>query len=329
MWPKTLPNKSPTQILEPSRDTPPHKSLSRDTRWGHLSGHLAMLAFAALISGSFSLGGLAAPYIDPVAITAVRFLLAMLVMAVVVGRLAGWQRKHIEAPWRYLVMGGLLGIYFVLMFRALQVTDPVSTGAVFTLMPLMSAGFGWLFQRQVSRPFVLFALFIGGAGAVWVIFRGDVLAMLVFDIGYGEKIFLIGCACHAAYTPLVPRFNRGEPIIVFTFWTLAAACLLFSLYGASAIGETDWQALPPIVWITIVYLAVFTTATTFFLLQYAAMRLPSAKVMAYGYLVPSFIIVWEGLAGRGWVAPQVWFGVAATIAALVMLLREGAAARPD
>ena len=281
-----------------------------------------MLSFAALISGAFSLGGRAAPFIDPAAINAVRFALAVLVMAIFVHCTAVWRREHVAAPWRYLVMGGLLGVYFVLMFRALQITDPVSTGAVFTLTPLMSAGFGWLFLRQVSRPAVLLALLIGGAGAIWVIFRGDVAAILGFQIGPGEKIFLVGCAGHAAYTPLVRKFNRGEPVIVFTFWTLVAAFALIALYGAPAIVETDWLALPAIVWIAVAYLAVFATAVTFFLLQYAAMRLPAGKVMAYGYLVPSFVILWEGLFGGSWVAPAVWLGVAATIVALVMLLRE-------
>jgi drug/metabolite transporter (DMT)-like permease len=281
-----------------------------------------MLSFAALISGSFSLGGQAARYIDPSAINAVRFIIAVLIMAVFVHRTAGWRRAHVAAPWRYLVMGGLLGAYFVLMFYALQITDPVSTGAVFTLTPLMAAGFGWLFQRQVSRPTVLLALAVGAAGAIWVIFRGDVGAMLAFDVGLGERLYLVGCACHAAYTPLVPRFNRGEPLIVFTFWTLVAGCLLISLFGWQAIIATDWLALPAIVWITIAYISVFATAVTFFLLQYAAMRLPAGKVMAYGYLVPSFVILWEGLSGRGWVSGQVWLGVAATIAALVILLRE-------
>ena len=284
-----------------------------------------MFSFAALISGAFSLGGRAAPYIDPAAINAVRFALAVLVMAIFVNQTASWKRDHARAPWRYLVMGFLLSLYFVLMFRALQITDPVSTGAVFTLTPLMSAGFGWLFLRQVSRPAVLLALLVGAAGAVWVIFRGDVAAMLGFRIGPGEQIFLIGCAGHAAYTPLVRKFNRGEPVIVFTLWTLVGAFVLIALYGLPAIAATDWLALPAIVWITIAYLAVFTTAMTFFLLQYAAMRLPAGKVMAYGYLVPSFVILWEGLFGGNWVAPQVWLGVAATIVALVMLLREDGA----
>ena len=39
-------------------------------------GHLAMLAFSALVAGSFSLGTLAAPLIDPAALTVPRFALA-------------------------------------------------------------------------------------------------------------------------------------------------------------------------------------------------------------------------------------------------------------
>ena len=49
---------------------------------GHqkLLGHLASLAFAALIAFSFSIGDLAVAHIDPVALTSVRLLLAVAVM---------------------------------------------------------------------------------------------------------------------------------------------------------------------------------------------------------------------------------------------------------
>ena len=77
-----------------------------------------------------------------------------------------------------------------------------------------------------------------------------------------------------------------------------------------------------IAWAAVLYLAIFATAFTFFLVQFATLRLPSAKVMAYGYLVPSFVILWEGLLGHGWVAVPVWFGVAATGAALLILLKD-------
>jgi len=48
-----------------------------------LLAHLAMLAFSALIAGSFTTGALAVPYIHPVPLNAVRFLLAAALMAAV------------------------------------------------------------------------------------------------------------------------------------------------------------------------------------------------------------------------------------------------------
>lgn len=285
-----------------------------------LRGHAAMLAFAALVSVSFTLGHMAAPFIAPEALTAARFLVA----AAIIGALAAprMRRVHFAAPWRYVAVGGLLAGYFILMFTALRLTDPVSTGAVFTLTPIMSAAFGWLLMRQVTTPMMALSLVLAGAGAVWVIFRADIEAIIGLRLGPGERIFFVGCAMHALYAPLGRMLNRGEPVLVYTFGGICGGLAVTLAWGWRDVAITDWTALPAIAWAAVLYLAVFATATTFFLVQYAALRLPSAKVMAYGYLVPSFVILWEGLLGHGWVAPPVWLGVAATVAALLILLRD-------
>jgi hypothetical protein len=62
-----------------------------------------------------------------------------------------------------------------------------------------------------------------------------------------------------------------------------------------------------------------TTAFTFLLLQYASMRLPADKVLGYGYLTPSFVIVLEGLLGHGWAAPAVILGALVTAAGLIVM----------
>jgi drug/metabolite transporter (DMT)-like permease len=284
-----------------------------------LLGHMAMVAFAALVAGSFSLGALAAPHVGPSALNAARFLMGTAVMGGVAAALLGGRLPAPRAPWRFLILGGLMAIFFVTMFVALKITDPVSTGAVFTLMPLMAAGFGYLFLGQVPRGVVIASLLIAGIGAIWVIFDGNIDAILAFELGRGEAIFLAGVACHAAYAPLVRRFNRGEPVVAFTFWTLAATGLCIGLYGAGEIAATDWLTLPIVVWITILYLAIFTTAGTFFLLQYAALRLPSSKVLAYNYLTPAFIILYEGLLGHGWAGANVAAGALVTVLALVVM----------
>ena len=287
-----------------------------------LQGHAAMLVFSALVAGSFSLGALVANEIAPAAINAARFALAAVVIgtaATVTGRLT---RSAFAAPWRYLVLGGLFAIYFVLMFEGLKTAPPVSAAAVFTLTPVMAAGFGYLLLRQIMTWRMALALTVGAVGALWVIFRADWAALLAFQVGRGEVIYFWGCLAHAAYTPMVRKLNRGEPAVIFTFGMLLAGCGVLTAWGWTDIRATDWTALPAIVWVTLIYIALFASAATFVLLQFATLRLPAAKVMAYTYLTPSWVILWEVALGRG--APQlvVLGGVALTVTALLLLLRQ-------
>lgn len=283
-----------------------------------------MMTFSALVAGSFSLGSLAANEIAPTALTALRFLIASFVIGAAALATTGLPKSAARAPWRYVVLGGLFAIYFVLMFEGLKTAPPVSTAAVFTLTPIMSAGFGYLLLRQITTPRMALALVIGAIGAIWVIFRADLAAFLQFNVGRGEVIYFWGCVAHALYTPLVPKLNRGEPPVVFTFGMLLAGFVILTVIGWPQIMATDWAALPMIVWITVFYLAIFASAATFVLLQFAALNLPSAKVMAYTYLVPSWVILWEIGLGNGAPKLLVAVGVLMTCGALLLLLRQEA-----
>ena len=66
-----------------------------------------MLAFSALVAGSFSLGTRIANDIDPQAITSLRFVLAALLMGCVAALQGELKPAYGKAPWRYLVLGSL------------------------------------------------------------------------------------------------------------------------------------------------------------------------------------------------------------------------------
>lgn len=290
----------------------------------HLAGHLAMLLFSALIAGSFALGVQIANEIDPIALNAVRFWIAAAIVGAIAWRNVGFRKEYAQAPWRYLILSGSLVVYFVLMFEGLKTAPAVSAAAVATLIPVFAAGFGYILLRQMLTRRMALAIFIGAIGAIWVIFRADVAALLAFDIGRGEAIYFVGCVSHALYTPMVRKLNRGEPVLVYTFGTLVVGAVLITLIGLPAIVATDWSGLRPLVWWTILYVAIFASATTFTLLQFASLRLPSAKVMAYTYLTPSWVMVWNVALG-GTVPPgMILLGIGLTIVALVLLLRDEA-----
>jgi len=281
-----------------------------------------MLAFATLVAGSFSLGQVIAQEMDPYALTTLRFSVGACVMTIAALLTTPIKRAYLAAPWRYFAMGACMALYFAMMFVGLETATAVSTSALFTLTPLISAAFGWLLMRQVTSPRIALALAVGATGALWVIFKGDLSAFLSLDIGRGEAIFFIGVIGHALYTPLVPFLNRSEPVVVFTGGMLIAGALLLWIIAGQDLLAVDWSAFSPFEWFILAYLCFATTATTFFLVQFAAMRLPAAKVMAYTYFTPSVVIAWDVTLGAALPPAQLLVGVALTITALVLLLRD-------
>lgn len=284
--------------------------------------HAAMFVFAFLISTSFTVGRAITDAVDPVALTFLRFLLALLIFIVILkvsGAVIRLPRGR--ALLRYGWLALLLVIYFVAMFEALRWTDALSAGAVFTLAPLMTAVLSRAVLGQRLTVGQGIALLVAGAGALWVMFSGDFERLSRFSLGKGELIFLFGAAAYAAYSPSVRLLHDDQPLITLTFWTLVVGAILLGIYGWQPIIRTDWASVPASVYLGIVHLAIFTTAISFYLIQYASVRLPSAKVMAYTYLIPAFVLAQNIALGAPWPGGSVLAGVGVIAAAMVLLQR--------
>ena len=283
--------------------------------------HIAMLVFSILIAGSFSLGSMVANDISPIALTAVRFVLAAFIVGSIALFSGSIARKELTASWRYFVLGGTFSLYFILMFEGLKTASPVSAVAVFTLIPAMSCWLGFVILGQMVSGRTLLAVVIGATGSLWVVFRADFLALTMSSVGRGELIYFVGCVAHAFMPILFRGLNRGETPVMVTFGLLVSGALILCLFGAGEIIQTDWKGLPSLVWITIFYVAVFATAVTSVCLQFASMHLPAANVMAYTYLTPTWVLLWEIFLGHDVPPFWIWGGVLLTAVSVIVLLR--------
>ena len=287
----------------------------------NFQSHLAMLGFSVLVAGSFSLGSIIANDISPIALTAVRFILAGIAIGIIAISTGSVTQGALKSPWRYLVLGGIFSVYFVLMFEGLKTATPVSTVAIFTLIPAVSAIAGFVILGQIVSSRIVVALIIGALGALWVIFRADIQLLSTFSIGRGELIFFVGCIAHAIMPILFRLLNRGENPLMVTFGLLISGAIILCILGAREIIETDWIGLPTIVWVVIFYVSICASAITFVLLQFASMHLPATNVMAYTYLTPIWVLVWELLLGHS--VPPLWVlgGVFLTVVSVTLLIK--------
>ena len=258
--------------------------------------------------------------ISPIALTAVRFGLA----ACIIGLVAFFTRKitksAMQSSWRYFILGGTFSLYFVLMFEGLRSATPISAAAVFTLMPAMSSFLGFIILKQKISLYGLVAIIIGTIGSLWVVFRADMLALVVFRVGEGELIYFLGCIAHAFLPILFRQLNRGENAIIVTCGMLVSGTVILSVYGAEEIMQTNWKGLTFLIWGTIVYLAVFATSLSFLCMQFASIHLPATNVMAYTYLTPIWVLVLERILQHE--TPPIWIsgGVILSIVSVIILL---------
>ncbi|MCA1242638.1 DMT family transporter [Stappia stellulata] len=284
--------------------------------------HLAMLGFVFLVSTSFPVGHAITGDLAPAVLTALRFCLAAAIFAGIATWKGLWQRPKLSRFPVYILIAVVLNIFFVTMFEALRYTSALNAGAVFTLLPAFTAIAGYLLLRQTVSRRQAACLALGAAGAILVLFGSDIGRLLRFEIGTGETIFLFGVMSYAFYSPLMRLLNRGEPLEVFNFWILACGAVILLVYGHDDLLQTNWPEVPARAFIGVAYLAVFPTASSFFFATYASLRLPSGPVMAYTYLLPSFVLFETLALGAPWPGMLTLAGVAVTAVATLILQRD-------
>lgn len=284
-----------------------------------------MFLFSLIVSGSFAFGKTVAKDIDPITLTALRFSLASLILGGVLLALGRLEGVHYQKPWRFFVLGGLFLSFFVLMFQALQSTSAITTSVIFTTMPLVAAVLDRSIFGRGSSTWVWIALTIGGLGALWVVFEGSWHSARSLALGRGEVLFFIGTASHAAYAVLLPRLRRDEPLYAMTLGVSTAAALLLIVFFAPRIFATPFSQITWHIWSVIAYLAVMATLGTFALITTAAAHLSSAKITAYTYLTPFWVVCLEAGLGLAFPSFFVLLGAIPIALALIFLFFERSA----
>ena len=207
------------------------------------------------------------------------------------------------------------------MFEGLRWTTPLNASAVFTLVPFLTVIVSFIVLKQRLTLTGYIALLVASLAGIWIVFNGNFNDLLAFKIGKGELIFLIGCASYSGYAAAVKKLNGGDDMIKLTFWILVAGAILLLAYGWQAIISTQWHLVSPIVYLAVAWLALFTTAISFYLIQYASLRLPSTNVMSYTLLVPAFVLLQKIASGGAWPQLSVLAALGVLVSAMLVLQR--------
>ena len=208
------------------------------------------------------------------------------------------------------------------MFESLRYTSVLNTGALYTTVPAITAICAYFINREITGKMRFLGLLLGTIGALWIVFRGNFDAFIELDLNYGDLIFISGCLFLGFYNPLVKRFYLGEPMEVMTFWVLLSGSAWLLIVSGKDIIHVDWHNIEHNIYAGILYLSLFSTLITFFLLNYSTVRIGATKVGAYGFLTPVFVIIISIIAGMETFELIIAPGVLLIVGAMFLILKE-------
>ncbi|MHC8360576.1 DMT family transporter [Pseudomonas sp. LS2P72] len=261
---------------------------------GFVAAHVGMLLWALLIAASFSAAAQVSQAIDPILLTGLRLLFCALVFLPLL-LFKGDTAMTARGLFGHAVLGLLLAVYFGSLFEALRYTSAVNTGTMFTLVPLLTLLFEAVLMPDSNLKQRVLPMLIAAAGAVLLVLKGTGPGEL--PSLYAVSVYGVGCLAMALYSPLSQRLKAGSlqsrGPVGMTFWNMLFGALFLLAFCGFSGGWRSASLLTVSDFWWLMYLAVFATLATFWLLHRAIGVIAPSSVISYIYLSTLFLTLFH------------------------------------
>jgi len=260
-----------------------------------LLDNFTLLLWVSLMASSFVVSEQLLPYVNPIASTALRFLLATILMMPFIGK-TFIERFNYKILLRYSIISLLLVLFFIGLFEALKTTNAMRTSVIYTLLPLISVVITYICLKLVTPNKQIAGFLIGTLGAIWVLVAFTQEKLVLSEWRLGDSIFLVACCCLALHVILIKKWATDVPPMLGAFYIMLLGSLILlpflMLFGD--LNNIAWQQNE--FWKALLYLTVFTTIATFFLQQHLLKKVGANRLLGYTYLIPSIVVIPQGIA---------------------------------
>ena len=248
-----------------------------------------LLTLAALGWGSNAIAArLAIGEVSPMLLVSIRWAMVCVLVLTLRPRTIIATIYQNRQHWRWLVlMGAGLSSFNILLYSAAHSTSAINLGLIQSTIPALIIGVGLVVLRTPVGALQLLGLVLAMAGAVVVITKGALSALINLSFNHGDLLMLAGCFCYAGYAlglarrPPVDSITMLGVLAIFAFLT----SLPFAL-GEVASGTALFPSIKG--WLILLYIALFPSflSQVFFIMGID--RIGSNKAGMFTNLVPVF-----------------------------------------
>jgi len=246
------------------------------------------LAVALIYGASYSIAKVVMPeWIEPFGFILIRVTIGATVF-IVVWRLTIFEKIRSKQDYFRLMVCGIFGVAAnqLFFFKGLSMTTTISASVLMTSNPIIVMVLSYFILKEKITVQKFLGILLGSAGAVLVLSRGD----MTWESGnfLGDFFILLNSTSFAIFLVLVkPLMNKYNALTVIG-WVFLFGSLVVIPFGISEVLQVQWSQLPAHVWLSVVYIVLFTTIFAYFLNVWALKYVNPTVVSYYIYLQPVF-----------------------------------------
>ena len=239
-------------------------------------------------AGAFIAGKYCAPYIPPLTLVFLRFLIAAIVLKPVLMIFPLEEKYKLQKKdFRIQVLTGIIGMfgYHVFFFMSLHHTTAINASIIAAVNPVMTVVFGALLFRQfITRP-MLAGIILSLIGVLMTITGMDLEVITSLSFNRGDILMITAMTMWSLY--IVVSKKTDVPPIQFTYNNFIIATVLsFPLFLWE--NPLSWLSGAPLAaWVAVVYMAVCPSVFSYCGIQMSIKTIGSQRSAIFFNLVPA------------------------------------------
>jgi drug/metabolite transporter (DMT)-like permease len=291
----------------------------------HASPYLLLTLTALFWSLNWVIGRAAVGHVSPLALTFIRWTLAVVVMLPF-----AWPelRAHwpaIRRHWKVIVWLGAwgTGLHNAFAYVGLQYTTATNGVILNSAIPILIMLLGWLVYRDTITRLQGIGVAVSLVGVLAILTRGDPRVLADFTLNRGDLIVLAGMIFWAAYTIFLRMKPAELPGLAMLFCcAVVGLCLLFPLMLGEMLFFDGRVEVNVRTVVAMLYLGIFPSFVAYIFWNRAVAEVGPSIAGIFMYLMPAFgsILAWLFLDERIQLFHLV--GIALILAGIALVSRE-------
>lgn len=262
--------------------------------------HLALLGVALIYGANYAIAKIVMDdqYIGPSGFILMRAVTATMLFWITFRR-TGNTIPQGNDRWR-LMLCGLLGVAAnqTLFFEGLARTSPIHASLIMVITPLLVLLLSTIIAGRWPSSRTILGMMLAAGGTVWLILQGNGNSSSAKADWLGDLMVAGNAISYAGYLVLVQPLMKKYPAGWILKWVFFFGMIPVLFNGWSEAVLVDWSRFTTPVWLSFLYVLLFTTYLTYLFNAWALQHVAAVTVSAYIYLQPLIAALAAVLLGQ-------------------------------